>query len=137
MLMVGHRILQARTKGISPGAQRALKALGWAVTFGLANAAWILFRAPTIGQAGRMLFGMFAMRGLKPSYSVNDYFAVLFALAAYFIVEPLVNRARSRDGAMVLQEGARFWLRPLAYGVSAMLLFMFDRSNVAFIYFQF
>ena len=35
------------------------------------------------------------------------------------------------------REGTRFWLRPLFYVAAAELIFMFDPSNTAFIYFQF
>jgi hypothetical protein len=103
----------------------------------LVNAGWILFRAPTIGQSSSMLASMFSLKGLRPAFNVNDYMLLAFAMGAYFVIEPWLKRIGERTGSAVAAERLVFWARPAFYGASLMLLFMFDRSNVAFIYFQF
>ena len=52
-------------------------------------------------------------------------------------LEPLFKRHVDRDPASIDYARWTFWLRPLTYSVSLWLIFMYDRSNVAFIYFQF
>ncbi len=84
-----------------------------------------------------MLRTMAELKGFKPAFSVNDYLIVIAALGAYFLIEPALNRLGRRRPAEVAAEGFSFWLRPVAYGLALMMLFMFDGSNVAFIYFQF
>jgi hypothetical protein len=77
------------------------------------------------------------MRGLRPSYPVNDYLLVALAGALYFLVEPVARRVITRDAASVDFSRPTFWLRAPVYALSLQLIFMFDTSNVAFIYFQF
>jgi len=136
-LMVGHRLLQGPARRLPEWTEKPLAVAGRLATLALVNAGWILFRSPTVGQAGRMLRTMFTLRGLKPAFSVNDYLVVILALGAYLAVEPLLKRFVDRDPLAVDYTRLRFWLRPLAYGVALDLVFMFDKSNVAFIYFQF
>jgi D-alanyl-lipoteichoic acid acyltransferase DltB (MBOAT superfamily) len=137
LLMVGHRLVQPFVARSSERSQKLLGVAGWVVTMLLVQPAWVLFRAPTIGQAGGMLRTMFLLRGLRPAFTVNDYLLVLFGLAAYFALEPLWKRLFDRNLAQADHRGARFWLRPLAYAGAVQAIFMFDRSNVGFIYFQF
>lgn len=47
--MVGHRLLAARTE------RRLPKPLGWLITFVFVNLCWVLFRAPSIQDAGKLL----------------------------------------------------------------------------------
>jgi hypothetical protein len=137
LLMVAHRLLEPRVKRLSKAMSRVAGLAGMASTFVLVNAGWILFRAPTIQQSASMLASMFSLRGVRPSFGVNDYMLVAFALGAYFVLEPGLKRIGDRTGNAVSKERLVFWLRPAFYGLAIMLLFMFDRSNVAFIYFQF
>jgi alginate O-acetyltransferase complex protein AlgI len=137
LLMAGHRLLQTSDAALPPWAQRVASLLGQAITLVLVNAAWVLFRSPTVEQAGRMLRGMFSLHGLRPAYSVNDYLLVLLCVAEYIVLEPVFKRLFERDSLRVDYSGWTFWLRPLAYAVGLTLIFMFDESNVAFIYFQF
>jgi hypothetical protein len=66
--------------------------------------------------------------------------AVLAAWSPWFsspLLEPVFRRLaicvpRTSDYA-----SWRFWLRPVAYALAVCLVFMFDESRVAFIYFQF
>jgi alginate O-acetyltransferase complex protein AlgI len=137
VLMVGHRVLESRIKRVPKAVARVAGLVGPAITFILVNAAWILFRAPTIGQSSSMLASMFSLKGLRPAFSVNDYMILAFAMGFYFVLEPWLKRIGERTGSAVAAERLVFWARPAFYGASLMLLFMFDRSNVAFIYFQF
>jgi alginate O-acetyltransferase complex protein AlgI len=136
-LMVGHRLLEGPAKRLPVWMAKASAVAGRLATLALVNAGWILFRSPTVGQAGRMLRAMFTLRGLKPAFSVNDYLVVLLAIGCYAGIEPFVKRFVDRDPLKVDYARWRFWLRPFAYGLALELTFMFDRSNVAFIYFQF
>jgi alginate O-acetyltransferase complex protein AlgI len=137
VLLVAHRLVQGKARDLPTGVQTALDLVGRLATLALVNAAWILFRAPTVRQAFTMLSSMFRLRGLKPSYSVNDYILVLLAIAVYLGVEPLFKRHVDRDPAKIDHSRWTFWLRPLTYTLALWLIFMYDRSNVAFIYFQF
>jgi alginate O-acetyltransferase complex protein AlgI len=137
VLLVAHRFLQGKARDLSGWVQTVLGVVGRLATLALVNAAWILFRAPTIRQAGLMLGSMFRLRGLRPAYSVNDYILVLFAVAVYLGLEPLFNRHVERAPASIDHARWTFWLRPLTYSAALGLIFMYDRSNVAFIYFQF
>ncbi len=135
-LLVAHRLLQGKARDWPSPLQIAFDIAGRLATLALVNAAWILFRAPTVRQAGAMLGSMFRLRGLKPAYSVNDYILVLFAIAVYVGIEPLFKRHVDRDPAKIDYARWTFWLRPAAYSVALWLIFMYDRSNVAFIYFS-
>ncbi|MEP7127184.1 MAG: MBOAT family O-acyltransferase [Byssovorax sp.] len=137
VLLVAHRLVQGKARDLPGWAQTALDLVGRGATLALVNAAWILFRAPTVRQAFAMLSSMFRLRGLKPAYSVNDYILVLFAIAVYLGLEPLFKRHVDRDPATIDYARWTFWLRPLTYSIALWLIFMYDRSNVAFIYFQF
>jgi hypothetical protein len=101
------------------------------------SAGWILFRSPNIGQAARMLGSMFTFGSFKPAYPVNDYLFLAICFAEYLILEPAFARRWSRDPLKIDYSRWIFWLRPVAYAALVQLIFMYDRSNVAFIYFQF
>jgi D-alanyl-lipoteichoic acid acyltransferase DltB (MBOAT superfamily) len=133
-LMVFHRLVEKRAVFL-PAKLRG--SLGFVITFALVQAGWIFFRAPAFEQAVAMLGTMFTMRGLRPSYPVNDYLLVALAGALYFLVEPVARRVITRDAASVDFSRPTFWLRAPVYALSLQLIFMFDTSNVAFIYFQF
>ena len=137
LLMVGHRVLQTRTTMLPPTVARALRVLGRLASLALITAGWVLFRAPTLGEAGAMLKSMLTLSRFTPVFSVNDYLLVLFCVGVYFLLSPLEKRFVSRDPSGVDYGRWMFYLRPLAYANSIQLLFMFDRSNVGFIYFQF
>jgi alginate O-acetyltransferase complex protein AlgI len=137
VLMVGHRLLQGPARRLPEWTEKPSAIAARLATLALVNAGWILFRSPSVGQAARMLRTMFTLRGLKPAFSVNDYLVVLLAIGSYLVVEPVVKRFVDRDPLQVDHARLRFWLRPLAYGLALELVFMFDKSNVAFIYFQF
>jgi alginate O-acetyltransferase complex protein AlgI len=137
LLMVGHRLLQGPARRLS---DRQLVVAGWMgrlVTLALVSAGWVLFRGQTVRQSGAMLWNMFTLKGLRPAYSVNDYLLLVFAVLLYFALSPALQRLTTRDPATDDSRRWTFWLRPFVYAATIALLFMFDRSNVAFIYFQF
>lgn len=133
-LMVLHRLLEPRVPTAVPEWVRKLG--GWVLTMIGVQAGWILFRAPTAGQAFHMLWTMLSLRGLRPAFGVNDYLVLALALGFYLFLEPRVR-------AFVVREPSKepprwtFWLRPVAYALCIQGMFLFDRTNVAFIYFQF
>ena len=137
LLMVAHRILQGRARRLPPRVRRSLEPLGTALALALITLGWLLFRAPSLEQGLHMLATIATLDGLKPAYSVNDYLVVLACGAEYALLEPWLKRVVERVPDALAREGARFWLRPLAYAAAAELIFMFDQSNAAFIYFQF
>ena len=136
VLMVAHRLLQGPVRRMPDRAQRVLGWVGRLATLALVTAGWVLFRARTLPDGARMLWHMFSFRGLRPAYGINDYLMLVFCVVLYFALSPAVERLTKRDPATP----PRLWalaLRPVVYAVGIQLLFMFDRSNVAFIYFQF
>ena len=83
-----------------------------------------------------MLTGMFTLRGLKAASSANAYLIVLICFE-YLALERVFTRRTDRDPEKAWQESWKFWLSPVGYLAALELVFIFDRSNVAFIYFHF
>ncbi len=137
LLMVGHRFLEKPLRRLPAWTDRPVAAAGCVLTAVLVNAAWILFRSPDLAQAARMLKSMVTLAGWTPALSANDYLLVLFCLTEYALLEVAVRNFVNRDPLRVTYAGPSFWLRPVAYTLAVALLFAFDTSNVAFIYFQF
>jgi D-alanyl-lipoteichoic acid acyltransferase DltB (MBOAT superfamily) len=137
LLMVGHRLLQGPARRLPDRALRVAEWLGRLATLALVTAGWVLFRAPSLRQGAGMLWSMFTLRGLRPAYSVNDYLTVLFCVLLYFVLSPALERLTKRDPTSPRPSRWGLAARPIAYALTIQLLFMFDRSNVAFIYFQF
>jgi D-alanyl-lipoteichoic acid acyltransferase DltB (MBOAT superfamily) len=137
LLMVAHRALQVWAAARNPKVLRALRWVGRSASLALITAGWVLFRAPTMAQSAAMLSSMFTLPSLTPAYGVNDYLLVTFCFIVYFILSPVEKRFVARDPESIDYGRWMFYLRPLAYAASLQLLFMFDRSNVGFIYFQF
>ena len=131
------RLAAPRAARLADRPRRVLEWAGRLAGLALIVAGWVLFRAPTIAHAGAMLRTMFTLRGLRPAYSVNDYLLVLACVALYFLLAPAVERYTHRDPAKIDWSRWSFWLRAPAYATALQFLFMFDRSNVAFIYSQF
>jgi D-alanyl-lipoteichoic acid acyltransferase DltB (MBOAT superfamily) len=119
----------------------ALARLAWRVfTLVAVTAAWVPFRAATLGQAARMLGSMFGRPHLDVSYSVNSYLVVAL-IAGYAAIEPWLS-ARW-DALLAKSEAAnrdlwmRYALRPVLYAIGLFLFLIFDDQDRAFIYFQF
>ncbi len=137
LLMVAHRVVAPRFSNLDDRPRAAVEQLGRLVSLALIVAGWVPFRAATLAQAAGMLRAMFTLRGLRPAYSVNDYLLVALCVLGYFTVIPAIERHAQQEPDAIDWRRALFWLRAPAYAVAIELLFMFDRSNVAFIYFQF
>ena len=103
-------------------------------------AAWIPFRAASIGQALAMLERMFIRFSGGYSYSVNFYLMVAF-WCGWIAVEPLIGRwlarADSAGNAGLIGRTNLMLLRPAGYSVLLLFFVMFDDRDMQFIYFQF
>jgi D-alanyl-lipoteichoic acid acyltransferase DltB (MBOAT superfamily) len=110
------------------------------VTLAAVIAAWIPFRASSVGQALGMLKSMFGHFVPGYSYSVNFYLMVAF-WCGWIVIEPvvgmLVTRLGSPDQAGVMGVVNRSLLRPVGYATLLLLFLMFDDRDTQFIYFQF
>ena len=135
LLMVAHRLIEKRIPSAVPAWFSNLA--GWAVTFAFVQAGWIFFRAPSLGQSLRMIASMATLQSLKPAYGINDYMLVLFGVVFCLAVEPRIRAFLVRDPNELNLRRWTFWLRPAVYAMGVQFIFMFDRANVAFIYFQF
>jgi alginate O-acetyltransferase complex protein AlgI len=135
LLMVSHRLVEKRIPDWVPGWARS--GCGLLLTFSSVQAGWILFRSPDIAQAARMLQSLVVPRGLSISFGINDCLLVAVSLVTYFVAEPALRPLLTRNPNDVDYSRWTFWLRPVVYALSLQCIFMFDRSNVAFIYFQF
>jgi len=104
-------------------------------------AAWIPFRAATLGQAGTMLSSMFWRVTPGISYSVNFYLlTILFCV--FTAVEPYLARAvkwfdETGQRHPAVARVASEVLRPVVYAVFLLFFLMFDDRDTQFIYFQF
>ncbi len=115
---------------------------GWRLfTLCAVTAAWVPFRAASIGQSLEMLRTMFLAFTFRISYPVNFYLVVL-AVGMFCVVEPYLSQAVSRLEKALAQRQASlaaytFLLRPLAYACGLLLFVIFDDRDAQFIYFQF
>jgi alginate O-acetyltransferase complex protein AlgI len=118
----------------------ALRIVWRVITLAAVAAAWVSFRAVSLGQAMTMLKSMFATFSFGLSYSVNFYLLTLIWLA-WIAVEPifgaLVARLGEPDEPGMVGSFNRYLLRPLSYSVFLLLFLMFDDRDRQFIYFQF
>jgi alginate O-acetyltransferase complex protein AlgI len=137
LLMVGHRLVQGPVAKRSKTAQRYLDGLGRVVTLLLIFAGSTFFRSRSLGQALGILGSMFTLNGLRPAYSPNDYGFLLGSIFVYLLLEPRLLRWFARKPEEAGVDGWRFWLRAPLYALAVQFVFMFEHTNVGFIYFQF
>ena len=115
---------------------------GWRIfTLCAVMAAWVPFRAASVGQALEMLRAMFLGFTFRISYPVNFYL-VLLAVGLFCVVEPYLGQLISRVEKLLAQRQSTmaahmFLLRPLAYACGLLLFVIFDDRDAQFIYFQF
>lgn len=115
---------------------------GWRLfTLCAVMAAWVPFRAASVGQALEMLRTMFLAFTFRISYPVNFYLVVL-AVGMFCVAEPYLFEVISRVEKALAQRHAAlaahiFLLRPLAYACGLLLFVIFDDRDAQFIYFQF
>ncbi len=103
-------------------------------------AAWVPFRAASLGQAMTMLKSMFVSFSFGFSFSVNFYLMALI-WCVWIALEPafskLVARMGEPDRPGVFGTLNGYLLRPGSYAVLLLLFMVFDDRDTQFIYFQF
>jgi alginate O-acetyltransferase complex protein AlgI len=136
--LVAYRVWEAvsNTRLKRLGAWPPMRWLWQGLTIAAVMAAWIPFRANTLGQAGIMLRSLVIPHGLHPSYTVNFYLVTLLA-AGIAAVEPLAVAALTRLEAKISQPASLFLWRPALYAFGLLLFLVFDDRDTQFIYFQF
>ena len=111
-------------------------------TLALIAAAWIPFRAATLGQTIAFFTRMFIKFSFGFSYSVNFYLVTLL-IAAICAFEPigtyLVTRFdnATENSSSLLRRARLYAFRPALYAVGILLFMIFDDQDTKFIYFQF
>ena len=120
-----HRAIVERRQG-PPRTPRWFRRL---VTFHLVALGWVLFRAGTFENVGRVLRGLFAPRPLFGPFPIGPTAIVLLGFATHALAlraeVPVVWRRMPR-----LVQG-------VAYGVVIVLIGLFSAQSQRFIYFQF
>jgi len=105
-------------------------------------AAWVPFRASSLGQAQTMLASMFVKFSFGFSYSVNFYLITLLCCGVC-AAEPLLGKIlRSPAGQLPGTAGGVemanwYLLRPALQAAMLLLFVVFDDRDTQFIYFQF
>src|SRR5262245_18027156 len=117
VLMVAQRVLSQRIGRLDDNPRRILEWAGRLIALALIVAGWVLFRAPSLAQAGAMLRSMFTLQGLRPAYSVNDYLLILLCVGLYYTLGPAVERHTHRDPKTIDWTRWTFWLRGPVYAV--------------------
>lgn len=106
------------------------------VTLLAVMAAWIPFRASTLGQSLLMLRSLIVPHGLRPSYPINFYLVTMM-VAVFAFVEPMLTARLSRVTARIPAAAQVLAWRPLMYACGLLLFLIFDDRDTQFIYFQF
>jgi alginate O-acetyltransferase complex protein AlgI len=120
VLLASHQLL--RVRGWTPGNRR----LNQALTFVFVVVGWVFFRAPTIGEATRILWLMTGAHGLGPAVAANSVGLVALAgLIAFFAPNPWERTVRP-TAKLALGLGM----------VAAACILLLDRP-APFLYFQF
>jgi len=131
--LCAHRALRGRLERVAPASARG-RAAWWALrvvaTFHLTCFSWLLFRAASLGDVGRLLASPWGEAG-----RVGDWL-----LPGAVLVGPLLAmwawQARRRDPEVVL--GAPFAVRVLVYaGLGLGIILLGEDGGAPFIYFQF
>jgi alginate O-acetyltransferase complex protein AlgI len=102
-------------------------------------AAWVPFRAATLGQAQTMLASMFVRFSFGIAYSVNYYLVVLLCCCVC-AAEPLLGkllRVPVPDSRGMAAGANWYVLRPALQALLLLLFVVFDDRDTQFIYFQF
>jgi alginate O-acetyltransferase complex protein AlgI len=115
--------------------------LFWRVfTLVAVTAAWVPFRAASLGQSAAMLSSMFWRINLGTSYSINFYLVTLLC-CAFCLAEPYfgkwINSLDTAARSGPLPAINPYLLRPLAYACLLLMFLIFDDRDAQFIYFQF
>jgi alginate O-acetyltransferase complex protein AlgI len=118
---------------------RARKLVPWALTMALVLLGWVLFRAPSPGQALDVYRALFTFRGgVRPALVRENGALVVAASALVVMAAPFaagaLRRLEERLGRGAL---APRLARAAAYCVLVTLAIVFDSDAKAFVYFQF
>lgn len=119
---------------VAPVLKRSPPILGWMVTLPLMMAAWIPFRAGTVGEALHLWGRMIDPRGFfNLTLWTNSYFA-----AAALMVGMLVAAGLWRlQPALVARPPLRIALQSVLFTGALIVVFIFLQVRESFIYFQF
>jgi D-alanyl-lipoteichoic acid acyltransferase DltB (MBOAT superfamily) len=139
--LVVYRVWESFTATRKPLAEAPLARLGWrAFTLLAVTAAWVPFRARTLGQAVTMFRTMLVRPSFHVSFGVNSYL-IIALLGLYALLEPWLE---GRLHALEASAGAgrrlvvvRYVVRPALYALALFLFLSFDDQDRQFIYFQF
>ena len=141
LLAANHTVLKGLWVGFE-GAQtrrRVKRSLAWGLTMVAVMGGWVLFRAETVAQAGRIFGAIVTLRsGLRPTVLREN--AVLTVAA--FALGLLVLQA-SRAKMEWLAERARAYAfgyratKAAFYATMVLAIVVFERDVKAFVYFQF
>jgi len=128
-------ILMGRTKAYKGAATwRQLPQI--LLTFALASIGWIIFRAPSFGEAWGFLTGMCSKSLLSVPYLINQsYYVPTFLCLALMVLVEWVNRDK-RHGLDLIGVRSHVVKFSIYIGLIA-LLFWFGAEAETFIYFQF
>ncbi|MGA3237677.1 MAG: MBOAT family O-acyltransferase [Bryobacteraceae bacterium] len=141
--LVLYRVWESFTAERPKLSNAALGKFGWRLfTLVAVIAAWIPFRASSLGQSLVMLKRMFLFRGFILSYNFNSYLIVAM-VALYCVVEPwLAGKLSVLRVKPELDSWRRavcypYLLRAALYAAGLFLFLIFDDQDRQFIYFQF
>ncbi|HUN60776.1 MAG TPA: MBOAT family O-acyltransferase [Candidatus Sulfotelmatobacter sp.] len=138
--LVLYRMYEA-WRNLRPGVAetRAIAAVWRVGTLGAVLAAWVVFRATDLSQAGRVLSVMFYRFAVGSNYPALFY-AYTVVIAVVCAVEPVVLKRLGEIEERAEAEGLspfRVMARPIAYLFGLLLFLLFDVNNAQFIYSQF
>lgn len=138
LLLVGNRLVQLGERTLTrPVPALLAKTVGWMATFACISLGWLLFRAPDLSTAGRMLAAVFTPNhyfhlGLRP----NFYLLTLLFIIGYFAHLAGANwlaHLRARTSALPLLP----LFQPLYYTAVILAIIVWSTEQSAFVYFQF
>ena len=140
LLLVAHRQVQqlhrTRLQGLAlPGWAGSF--LSWASTFILVSLGWIIFRANSPIQAGRMIGALFSP-GTYTTLSLSPNFCTLVVLTVcgYFIYVASRELFRHLQTRPVVAHLV-WWASPVSYATAILLVIIWSKQGSSFVYFQF
>lgn len=129
-------ILMGRTKAYKePASLRQMPQI--ILTFAFATLGWIIFRAPSIQDAGEFLLKMFNKSLFSIPWLMNRAFYIpLFVSIAIMVVFEWIGRLSSSGLSWV--QGKSCWIRWSIYYLLIIVIFFWQsHEDIQFIYFQF
>ena len=102
------------------------------LTFVLCTIGWLLFRAPSIGDALSFISTIF-----HKGTSLNDLTLGWFTITAIIVASVVEWLNRSREHGLDMRHVRSPWLRALIYYTLIIAILLFTTPSENFIYFQF